>query len=195
MIEQLTFHRFKSFRDVGFTLNPEGVTLLAGANNSGKSSLLHGLAVWEFCRTVIEQERGADALLASSNRKGVGMSDEEFSPVNIPSLRHLWTNLKSQRDGEPDGYTLKVRTQWTLGGQSRFLEIGLSLANDRLFLKATETAFRGLLIYRHSPGSPLAKLSSRSPCSDGWSERGLLERYYETCFLTCGTPIKKSVQN
>ena len=56
MIGHVTFHRFKQFKDETFELRP-GVTLLAGGNNAGKSSVLHGLAVWEFCRTAIEMER------------------------------------------------------------------------------------------------------------------------------------------
>jgi len=62
MITGVSFHRFKQFRDQTFALNP-GVSLLGGGNNSGKSTILHGLAVWEFCRTALEMERGADLFL------------------------------------------------------------------------------------------------------------------------------------
>jgi AAA domain len=111
MIERVTFHRFKQFADRTLELHP-GVSLLGGGNNAGKSTILHGLAVWEFCRTAIEMERGAETFLAGQKRQGLGLGDDEFSPINVPSLKHLWTNLKSQKVDEPDGYTLKIRCEW-----------------------------------------------------------------------------------
>ena len=105
MITGVSFHRFKQFRDQTFALNP-GVSLLGGGNNSGKSTILHGLAVWEFCRTALEMERGADLFLGGYTGQGIGLGDDEFSPINVPSLKHLWTNLKTQEDTESDGYTL-----------------------------------------------------------------------------------------
>src|SRR3954462_5612123 len=138
MISRVTFHRFKQFRDQPFELHP-GVSLLGGGNNAGKSTILHGLAVWEFCRTAIEMERGAEMFAAGQMRQGLGLGDDEFSPINVPSLKHLWTNLKTQRDSEPDGYTLKIRCEWAENGFDRQLEFGLSLANDRLFVKTTDS--------------------------------------------------------
>ncbi|MDP1846262.1 MAG: AAA family ATPase [Solirubrobacteraceae bacterium] len=136
MVTRVDFHRFKQFGEGSFDLHPSGLTLVAGGNNSGKSSLLHGFAVWEFCRTAIEMERGEATFVQGQSRQGLGLGDEEFSPINVPSLKHLWTNLKTQKDTEPDGYTLKIRCDWE---SSRYLEFGLSLANDRLFIKTTDS--------------------------------------------------------
>jgi recombinational DNA repair ATPase RecF len=89
MIKEVSFRRFKQFRATTIKLNP-GITLLAGGNNAGKSSLLHGLAVWEFCRTATLMERGEQGLLAAATSKqGFGLGDDEFSPINVPSLKHL----------------------------------------------------------------------------------------------------------
>jgi predicted ATPase len=136
MITRVKFHRFKQFREQTFELHP-GVSLLGGGNNAGKSTILHGLAVWEFCRTAIEMERGPEMFVIGHGGQGLGLGDDEFSPINVPSLKHLWTNLKTQKDKEPDGYTLKIRAEWQVGGLDRHLEFGLSLANDRLFVKTT----------------------------------------------------------
>src|SRR3954469_20907507 len=138
MIGRVTFHRFKQFGDQAFELHP-GVSLLGGGNNAGKSTILHGLAVWEFCRTAIEMERGPDTFLAGQGGQGLGLGDDEISPINVPSLKHLWTNLKTQKDGEPDGYTLKIRCDWDQEGGTRHLEFGLALSNDRLFVKTTDS--------------------------------------------------------
>jgi recombinational DNA repair ATPase RecF len=71
MIESVTFHRFKQFADRTLELHP-GVWPLGGGNNAGKSTILHGLAVWEFCRTAIEMERGAETFVAGQKRQGSG---------------------------------------------------------------------------------------------------------------------------
>lgn len=135
-------YRFKQFKDHAAELSPTGVSLLAGGNNSGKSSLLHALAVWEFCRTASVMERGSESLLAgAAHKQGFGLGDEEFSPIPVPSLKHLWTNLKTQKtEAETDGYTLRIGCQWSLDdGSERELEFGLSLANDRLFVRTTSS--------------------------------------------------------
>ena len=138
MIERVHFHRFKQYRDVTFDLRPSGVSLLAGGNNSGKSTLLHGLAIWEFCKTVMVMEKSPEVLLSATKHQGVGLGGEEFSPIAVPSLSHLWTNLQTQKDSaDADGYTLRIGTEWTGPDEtSKFLTFGLSLANDRLFIKA-----------------------------------------------------------
>jgi predicted ATPase len=81
MISKVTIQNFKHFKGpTEFVLKPEGVTFLAGANNSGKSTLLQALAVWEFARSVIEVKKG----------KAAG----EMVPVGIP------TALCGQRRGQ-----------------------------------------------------------------------------------------------
>ncbi|MBN1458702.1 MAG: AAA family ATPase [Armatimonadetes bacterium] len=138
MIQTISFKRFKRFGEQTLPLLPHGVTLLAGGNNSGKSSVLHGLAVWEFCRTVIEAEKGPKALLPGSSAQGLGLGADEFSPINVPSLAHLWTNLAFHKtSGDDDGYTLRIKATWAQNGQAKELEFGLALANDRLFAKTT----------------------------------------------------------
>ncbi|MFE2077560.1 MULTISPECIES: ATP-dependent nuclease [Streptomyces] len=141
MIKRVQFTRFKQFNQASFDFRPSNVTFLAGGNNSGKSSILHGLAVWEFCKVASLMERGEDAFLAvAEGRQGFGLGDDEFSPINVPSLKHLWTNLKTAKgDSDPDGYTLKIRCEWDDLAEEKHLEFALSLANDRLFIKPTSS--------------------------------------------------------
>lgn len=166
MIKRISFHRFKRFKDETIELHRQPITLLAGGNNAGKSSILHGLAVWEFCRTVIAAERGDEAFFGDTpqNKKtGVGLGDDEFSPVNVPSLNHLWTNLRTQKADEPDGYTLKIGCYWdTDEGREVCLEFGLSLANDRLFVKTTRSTLqRGDTVPRVAYLPPFAGITDR----------------------------------
>jgi len=138
-ITEIEFHRFKKFKDSTIKLN-NGFSLLAGSNNSGKTTLLQGLAIWQFCKMVLEMERGVGSLFENYSGQGVGVSDDEFSPINLPNLKHLWTNLKTQKVEEIDGYTLWVGVKWLNNSSDlKKLKFGLSLVNDRLFVKVVET--------------------------------------------------------
>lgn len=138
-IEKITLHRFKQFRDTEIEL-ARGLSLIVGGNNSGKSSILQALATWQFCKTMLEIEKGRSSWLQTKTKTGLGMGIADFTPMQIPSLTHLWTNLKTNKEKEPDGYTLKIGVHWSLpDGQARHLEIGLSQANDRLFVRTTST--------------------------------------------------------
>jgi hypothetical protein len=139
MLDFVEFKKFKNFKDQRIDFSP-GISLVAGGNNSGKTSLFQGLAIWEYCRTVVEAEKGALALTPGQKFQGVGISEHEFSPLNLPDLSHLWTNLKPQKTAaEDNGYTLRIKCGWNASGVPKYLEFGLALANDRLFLKTTDS--------------------------------------------------------
>jgi predicted ATPase len=138
-IKRIDLKKFKSYANSSITLRG-GLTLLVGGNNSGKSSFLQALATWQFCKNLLEIEKGRESWTVTAKTQGLGLSLVDFTPMFIPSLSHLWTNLKSQKQTEKDGYTLKINVFWdAANGQEKFLEIGLSLANDRLFIKTTST--------------------------------------------------------
>lgn len=139
MIKRVDLKKFKRLKDNSIEIRPEAMSLLAGGNNSGKSTLLHAIAVWEFCKLILRIEKGEEALYDTTGAQGLGLSAEEFLPIAIPSLKHMWTNLKTQKEGaDTDGYNLKIKCVWDLVAE-KFLEIGLSLVNDRLFIKVTDT--------------------------------------------------------
>lgn len=140
-IREVKIHRFKQFESASIPLQ-KGLSLLVGGNNSGKSSLLHALAVWEFCKTIVEFNRGRKAWTQGGLPQGIGISASDFTPIILPSLRHLWHNLNPQKKKEKDGYTLKIEADWDAGGKAYKLEFGLSLANDRLFIKTTNSTLK-----------------------------------------------------
>lgn len=139
MITSVRLTRFKKFNNTTIDLHPDGIPFLAGGNNSGKSTLLHALAVWEYCRFVLEMEKGRPSLQPGYSGQGLGLSDDEFSPIAVASLKHLWTNLKTQIAGE-DGYSLAIECRWidVLKAEKR-LKLSLALTNDRLFIKTADT--------------------------------------------------------
>lgn len=148
MIKQVELTRFKKYKLQKFKLKPTGVTLLVGGNNAGKSTLIHALSVWEFCKMILLHEKGRDAFNQGEwgNGDGLVISAEDFLPIAVPALNHLWTNLKTQLSAKekeewPDkypGYILRIKCTWDYQDQlDRMLEIGLSLVNDRLFIRVT----------------------------------------------------------
>lgn len=78
MIRSVHLTNFKRFSNTHIDIRPEGVSFLAGGNNSGKSSLLQAIAVWEFCRSLLEIEKGKNSLLPGYQGQGLGLSDDEF---------------------------------------------------------------------------------------------------------------------
>ena len=54
---------FKKFEGINIDLNEKELTLISGVNNSGKTSLLHALAVWEYAKILLINYRGKGSLL------------------------------------------------------------------------------------------------------------------------------------
>lgn len=130
MIKRVEIRNFKRLTDVRVELHPEKLSLVVGGNNSGKSTLLHAIAVWQYSWTVIRFEKGQQALLESFKGAGLGISLDDFTPLNIPSFKYLWTNLKPG-----SSYTLTIKCYWDVGGIEKFLCIGLAFGQDRLYVK------------------------------------------------------------
>lgn len=130
MIKRIELKKFKNFEDATINLIPSKLTLLVGGNNSGKSTLLHALATWEFAKTVLIHEKDPKALLSTSHNDGLGISIDDFTPLNIPSFRYLWYNLKITNN-----YSLTIKCIWDNDGVEKYLEIGFSLVQERLFIK------------------------------------------------------------
>ncbi len=141
MITEVSLRRFKRFESETLRLHTNGLTICAGPNSSGKSTLLHALAVWYFGVSVVRQFKGDEAIRAGYSGQGAGISAEDFTPINIPDLRHLWLDLKAQVPGE--GYSMSISAKWEepideLDIESRKWELTMSfsLVQDRLYVKA-----------------------------------------------------------
>ena len=177
MITNIELIRFKKFKKGNFALKSEGVSLLAGPNNSGKSTLLHALAVWSFCVFVLQQSKGDAAILSGYSGQGTGISEENFSPINLPDLKHLWFQLKPGGHGT-DGYSLSIKVDWKdVDENGQTLTIKLSFTNDRLFIKAQKSS---LALIEHLPNilylPPVAGLDAREPYATQAIRRAKLGR-------------------
>ena len=110
MFKEVRVRNFKRFTDQRFELNPKGLTICAGPNNHGKSTLLHALAVWAFGVSVVQRFKGSVAITKGYSGQGAGISRDDFTPINIPDLKHLWHNLKSA--GPDQGYSMSITVTW-----------------------------------------------------------------------------------
>jgi hypothetical protein len=108
MIRRLELKNFKRFRSEAFEFLPNGVTLIAGVNNSGKSSVLHALTLWEHCRRLMEIKHGRAALESAGIGCVCHIRFKEFTPLMVPNFQHLWTNLAPTTGGASTPIMLKV---------------------------------------------------------------------------------------
>lgn len=124
---------FKKFNEINVDLNEKGLTLISGVNNSGKTSLLHALAVWEYAKILLINYRGNESLLEDYDvdKKGLGIAPESFSPISIPSLKYLW---KDQRTN--GSYQLKIKVGWKgTDNINLYLEIAYTLNGNNFAIK------------------------------------------------------------
>jgi predicted ATPase len=147
MIRRLELKNFKRFRSEVFTFRPEGLTIIAGGNNSGKSSILHALTLWEYCRREIERKHGPVALESGGQGREYVTTFKNFTPLTIPDFRHLWTNLTATMGGNPTPITLKVA--WpddAENGAERAIEFTLDLRRQlRIAVAASNVPPGGII--------------------------------------------------
>ncbi len=132
----IELRNFKKFEDINIDLNENGLTLISGVNNSGKTSLLHALAVWEYAKILLVNYRGQDSLLEDYEaEKGLGIAPESFSPISIPSLRYLWKDQKTN-----GSYQLKIKVGWKGSvNKNLFLELAYTLNGNNFAIKKSDS--------------------------------------------------------
>ena len=89
MIRKVTLEYFKKFDKEEFDLGD--TVVLAGPNNSGKSTLLQAVAVWNLGVQRWRQERGI-AKSKAALRTGVPVSRKDFTAIPLREMNLLWTD-------------------------------------------------------------------------------------------------------
>ena len=96
MIRLVTLKGFKRFGEEAFTI--PGHVVLAGPNNTGKTTLLQAVAAWELGLRKWRERNNFN-----SRRKGYSWQELErlnFSAVAVRSFELLWTNRQRERTFE-----------------------------------------------------------------------------------------------
>ena len=114
MLTNLTVRNFKSFGEVDIELGDPVVFI--GPNNSGKTSALQALALWEVgLRHWNEKRKGKTA---PEKRPGVTINRRDLVSIPIPDANLLWRDLRvrnvQQVSGIPD--TKNIRIDITVEG-------------------------------------------------------------------------------
>ncbi len=107
MLTRLVVRNFKRFERIDVELG-EAVVLI-GPNNSGKTSALQALALWELGLRRWNERRGGED--TPEKRPGVAINRRDLIAVPVPDSELLWRNRRVQDTGKVDGrrQTLKIR--------------------------------------------------------------------------------------
>lgn len=98
MIHRVGVRYFKQFESQDFDLAEHIV--LAGPNNSGKTTLLQAIVAWNLAR---ERWRDRRRLARGKQRAGVPITRKDFTAVPLREMNHLWTNASTAlRKTEPE---------------------------------------------------------------------------------------------
>ncbi len=104
MLTKLICRNFKNFGEVEIELgNP---VVFIGPNNSGKTTALQALALWEIGLKRWNEKRKGRA--NPEKRPGVAINRRDLISIPVPSARLLWWNLQVRDTERVDG---KQRTQ------------------------------------------------------------------------------------
>jgi energy-coupling factor transporter ATP-binding protein EcfA2 len=137
-LKRIVLTNFKRFSKIDVdSIKINELNLITGVNNSGKTTVLHALAVWEYTKILLINFRGRKALSEkySEEKKGLGITPENFTPINIPSLKYLWHNQKTN-----GSYAMKIKVFWDdKSGYERFLEIAFTLNGNNFAIKKSSS--------------------------------------------------------
>ena len=116
MIEKVRVRYFKRFAEHTFDLADHVV--LAGPNNSGKSTLLQAIVVWNLAL----QKWRAAARVGATRRTGVPITRKDFTAIPLREMNLLWTDTSTALRTSEAGKTEKGKSR---AGFPRAMEIEL----------------------------------------------------------------------
>ena len=87
MITKLAIRNFKRFREWSFSFT--NFDLLVGWNNSGKSTILQALAIWQFCIDEFHRAR-------RRGKTGIQVVLPNFTALPVPEFNLLWTEMRDR---------------------------------------------------------------------------------------------------
>ena len=104
MLTRLKLRNFKKFSDAEIELGK--AVVLIGPNNSGKTSVLQALALWDIGLRQWNLKRGGKA--SPEKRPGVTISRRDLISIPVPDANLLWRDLNVRHVEKVDG---KQQTQ------------------------------------------------------------------------------------
>jgi hypothetical protein len=130
MITLISTRNFKRFNQQEFPLEP--ISLLAGPNNSGKSTLLQAAMVWNLAMQKWWEKKGPPSGSQAKDRPGAPITRQEFTALPLPSMDQLWTDTHTSlrkdegKQGAPRPLIITLHGRdadnraWQLGFEFRY---------------------------------------------------------------------------
>ncbi len=120
MLTKLTLRNFKRFESVEIELASRVV--FVGPNNSGKTTALQALALWDMGLQAFVQKRG---LKAPGTRPAVALNRRDFVALPVPDMELLWRGRKLTKDNKRIPLEVVVHgtshgEEWTCGLQFEY---------------------------------------------------------------------------
>ena len=81
MIKKVVLRNFKRFQEEAFDIN--SFDIIVGANNSGKSTVLQALAIWQYCVDQFSREH-------RTGKTGIQIVLPNFTALPVPEFNLLW---------------------------------------------------------------------------------------------------------
>lgn len=108
MLTKITIKNFKKFVDVQVDLGDPVVFI--GPNNSGKTSALQALALWDIgLRRWTEKRKGKST---AKKRPAVAINRRDLVAVPVPKANHLWRDLHvrdvQRNNGKPETQNVRI---------------------------------------------------------------------------------------
>ena len=132
MLTQLTVRNFKLFGEVVVELADRVV--LIGPNNSGKTSALQALALWDIGVKRWLEKRGAGNV--PEKRPGVTINRKDLVAVPVPAANLLWRDLRTQQSAQGNGAQkvyIDVLVEGVSGGRPWTSGLEFYYANEESF--------------------------------------------------------------
>jgi hypothetical protein len=156
MLTRLIIRNFKRFGQIEIELGEAVVRI--GPNNSGKTSALQALALWELGLRRWNEKRGGRG--APEERPGVAINRRDLISVPVPSANLLWRDLHVRDVCEVDGKrrTQNIRIDIVLEGAGRDVVIAFVGAPHRIADRASQVfkALRDIAFAHYVANRPTA---------------------------------------
>ncbi len=152
MITKATTHYFKKFKHETFDLSEHLV--LAGPNNSGKTTLLQAIVVWQLALKRWEERRGSKSGSSARERTGVPITRKDFTAIPLREMNLLWSDTQTalkqdeleanqKKQGSPRVMSISLdgkngETPWSLCFEFRYS------SSEQLYVKPSSETIKDL---------------------------------------------------
>jgi hypothetical protein len=153
MITQLTLRNFKSVQEEHYDFT--AFDLLVGWNNSGKSTVLQALAIWQYC---VDEFRRSKRV----GKTGIQVILPNFTALPVPAFNLLWRNKVDRQYPEVDGkreqkfILINIEAAWRAkDGQEHLFGVNLRYQSAQTIYAIPQQGWDAFRKLDQDPGLPV----------------------------------------